>query len=301
MSNPLLPNGAERLTESTSIALVNSLQSQAIQTPLEPSEISTAFVHHVSKQSLDNLPPIIFLHGFDSSVLEWRRLLPWLSGDFEVWAIDLLGFGFTARPSGLSFSPKAIKTHLYCLWKTLIAKPAIVVGASMGGAAAIDFTLTYPESVEKLILIDSAGFTGSALAGKFLFPPLDKLATQFLSNPKVRQKISEKAYHDPSFASADAQYCAALHLDEPNWQQALISFTKSGGYGSFKQQLHQIQQPSLILWGDRDRILGTKDANNFRSAIPNSQLIWIEASGHVPHLEKAQITAQHIREFANRS
>ncbi|MEE3715657.1 alpha/beta hydrolase [Tumidithrix elongata RA019] len=298
MPNYFLPKGIEQLTEATSIALANSLQFQKIATPLSQAEITTAFVHQGSIEQGGNLSPIVFLHGFDSSVLEWRRLLPLLSSDRELWAIDLLGFGFTERPLGLSFNSEAIKAHLYSTWKALIARPVTLVGASMGGAAAIDFTLTYPEIVEKLILIDSVGFTGGATAGKFLFPPLDYIATQFLRNPKVRQKISEKAYYNPSFASPDALCCAALHLDCPNWQQALISFTKSGGYGSFKDRLAQVQPPSLILWGDRDRILGTKDAENLRRVIPHSQLIWIEASGHVPHLEQPQSTAKHIREFS---
>ncbi|CAN1211041.1 2-hydroxy-6-oxo-6-(2'-aminophenyl)hexa-2, 4-dienoic acid hydrolase [Tumidithrix helvetica PCC 7403] len=297
MSNDFLPKGIEQLTEATSIALAKSLQFQGVITPLCQAEIATAFIHQGSIERGENLSPIIFLHGFDSSVLEWRRLLPLLTSDRELWAIDLLGFGFTERPMGLSFNPEAIKAHLYSTWKALIAKPVTLVGASMGGATAIDFALTYPEVVEKLILIDSAGFTRSATAGKFLFFPLDYLATQFLRSPKVRQKISEKAYYNPNFASPDALCCAALHLDRPNWQQALISFTKSGGYASFKDRLAQIQPPTLILWGDRDRILGTKDAENFRRAIPHSQLTWIEASGHVPHLEQPQSTAKHIREF----
>jgi pimeloyl-ACP methyl ester carboxylesterase len=58
----------------------------------------------------------------------------------------------------------------------------------MGGAAAIDFTLTYPEAVKKLVLIDSAGASSSAM-GRFMFPPLGYLATEFLRNPKVRDRI----------------------------------------------------------------------------------------------------------------
>jgi pimeloyl-ACP methyl ester carboxylesterase len=72
----------------------------------------------------------------------------------------------------------------------------------------------------------------------------------------------------------------------------LIAFTKSGGYISFKQTLAQIQQPTLILWGKEDRILGTNDAYRFKREIAHSKLIWIQDCGHVPHLEQPQITAQ---------
>ena len=285
LSNP-------RLSEATSIALAQNLQYQNIQTPLSEEPIATAYVRQGTGD-----PPVVLLHGFDSSVFEFRRLLPLLAEHQATWAIDLLGFGFTDRPAQFAFSPTAIKTHLYYCWKTWIGQPMVLVGASMGGAAAIDFALTYPDAVQKLILLDSAGYTVGPPIAKYLIPVVGKLATNFLRSPKVRQNIAVKAYHDPSFASEDAACCAALHLDHPSWQDALIAFTQSGGYGSFKQQLPQIQQPTLILWGENDRILGTKDATRFEQAIPQSRLIWIQNAGHVPHLEQPKQTAVHIQDF----
>ncbi len=171
----------------------------------------------------------------------------------------------------------------------------------MGGAAAIDFTLTHPEAVKKLILIDSAGFTSGSAMGRFMFPPLDYLASEFLRNPRIRNRISRTAYKNQSLASLDAQLCGALHLKMPSWNQALIAFTKSGGYSSFKDKLAQIAQATLILWGEYDRILGIADADKFKRALTHSQLIWIKDCGHVPHLEKPQITAQHILGFRHES
>jgi pimeloyl-ACP methyl ester carboxylesterase len=294
MSTNFLPAEIAQLTESTSIALAQSIQRIELTTPISVQPIPTSYVRQGSGGT-----PIVLLHGFDSSVFEFRRLLPLLAAENEIWLVDLLGFGFTERLAEIPFSPTAIKTHLYYFWKTLINQPVILVGASMGGAAAIDFTLAYPQAVKKLILLDSAGYKAPPNIGKFLFPPLGYLATSFLSNPKVRQKISVSAYHDETFASVDAQLCAALHLKSPNWQQALIAFTKSGGYSSFGEKLSEIQQPTLILWGESDRILGTQDAYKFEKAIPNSQLIWIKNCGHVPHLEQPKITAKHILEFVN--
>ena len=137
----------------------------------------------------------------------------------------------------------------------------------MGGAAAIDFTLTYPEVVQKLVLIDSAGLKNNPIISKFIFPPLDYFATEFLRRPQVRANISRAAYFDKSFATLDANLCARLHLEMPGWNKALISFTKSGGYGNFQQKLHLIQQQTLILWGENDRILGSGDADKSEKAI----------------------------------
>ena len=180
---------AKNLTESTSIDLVKKISIEPILTPLSQNAIATTYV-----QQGNGGTPILLLHGFDSSLLEFRRLLPLLATNNQTWAVDLLGFGFTQRPTNIQFTPETIKIHLYYFWKTLIGQPVILVGASMGGATAIDFTLTYPEVVNKLVLIDSAGLTKQPIVGKFMFPPLDYLATEFLRQPKVRRNISRAAY-----------------------------------------------------------------------------------------------------------
>ncbi|MEM7581346.1 MAG: alpha/beta fold hydrolase [Mastigocoleus sp.] len=287
-----LPIEVEQLTESTSIALAKIIKQTSIKTPLLEKPIVTSYVHHGNKGT-----PILLIHGFDSSVLEFRRLLPLLAVENETWAVDLLGFGFTHRVDGIQFNSNNIKTHLYYFWKTLINQPVILVGASMGGAAAIDFALTYPEVVKKLVLLDSAGLTDGSSLSKFMFPPLGYLATKFLSNSKIRQNISKAAYKNTKFASLDAKNCAALHLKSLNWSRALISFTKSGGYSSLKNELYKIEQSTLILWGDTDKILGISDATQFEKLIQNSQLYWIKDCGHVPHLEQPQTSADYILKF----
>ncbi len=282
------------LTEPTSLALLNAMQQRAIalSSPAVPGdlEINTNYV-----QQGQGDPPILLLHGFDSSVLEFRRLLPLLATQQETWAVDLLGFGFTERSPCLSITPDTIDTHLYRFWNTAIQRPVVLVGASMGGAAAIAFTLAHPDAVQQLILIDSTGYSVGPNLSRLFIQPVGLLATRFLSNPRVRQSISERAYFDPRLASPDAATCANLHLAEPGWAQALISFTQNGGYRSYKRQLHRIQAPTIILWGRGDRILGTGDALHFHRTIPQSKLVWIENCGHVPHLEQPEKTQLAIQ------
>jgi pimeloyl-ACP methyl ester carboxylesterase len=278
---------AQALTESTSIAQFERLQFRSIS--MQGQAISTSYVHLGSGGV-----PILLLHGFDSSVMEWRRLQPLLAERQETWAVDLLGFGFSERTAGLAFSPASICEHLHIFWQAMIQRPMIIVGASMGGAAAIDFTLNYPAAVKKLVLIDSAGLQQPPKIGKLMFPPLDRLATSFLSNPKIRQGVSKAAYFDRVWASEDARICAALHLQCVGWQEALIDFTKNGGYGDFGDLLREISQPALIVWGRQDQILGVKDADRFQQLLPQGELKWVDNCGHVPHLEQPQITANLI-------
>lgn len=290
-----LPPSVEQLTEPDSIEFASQIQRVDIFTSLLPQAIPTSYIH----QGTSGIP-IVFLHGFDSSIFEFRRIVPIIATHREVWAIDLLGFGFTERSIDCPFSKDSIRTHLEAFWQTQIQQPMILVGVSMGGAAAIEFTLNNPAAVHKLVLIDSAGFTQPPAMGKFLIQPLGNLATKFLSSPKVRKSVSEKAYFDKRFVTVDAQLCAALHLEMPNWNEALIAFTRSGGYGYLLDRLSEIQQETLIIWGKHDRILGVKAAQLFKQNLPNARLEWIDNCGHVPHLEMAQITAEYILDFARK-
>ena len=288
---PPLPADVQSLTEDTSVFLARQIQFADVATPLTEQPIATSYVRSGSGQ------PLLLIHGFDSSLFEFRRLVPQLATGAQVWAVDLLGFGFTDRASGAAMTPAAIKQHLYSFWQQHIGQPMVLAGASMGGAAAIDFTLDFPEAVEKLVLLDSAGFAAGPAMGKLMVPPLDSWATAFLKNPGVRRRISQQAYCDRTLVTADAELCAALHLQMPQWKEALIAFTKSGGYNFLSSRISDIAAPTLIVWGQQDKILGTKDAQRFQQTIAQSQLVWIPDCGHVPHLEKPEATAKAILSF----
>ena len=286
-----LPADVQHLTEDTSTALARQLQFADISTNLADQPIATSHVCAGTGK------PILLIHGFDSSIFEFRRLVPQLATEAQVWAMDLLGFGFTDRTTDAPITPAAIKQHLHSFWQQKIGQPMILAGASMGGAAAIDFALDFPEAVEKLILLDSAGFAAGPAMGKFMVPPLDSWATAFLKNPGVRRRISQQAYCDRTLVTPDAELCAALHLQMPRWKEALVAFTKSGGYNFLSNYIQKIESPTLIVWGEQDKILGTQDAQRFKKTIPHNQLVWIPQCGHVPHLEKPKDTAQKIASF----
>lgn len=286
-----LPHDVYFLRETESIALTQNIRREPINTPLNQSAIATSYVH----QGADNTP-ILLLHGFDSSVLEFRILIPLLATQNETWAVDLLGFGFTERLPNIAYSSSIIKTHLYSFWQQLINQPVILVGTSMGGGTAIDFTLTYPHTVKKLVLINSIGFSGDVSFGKYLFPPIDDWAVEYW-----RQRKLQALFWGSNFGNLDASEietirCATLHLKMPNWHEAIMSFTKTGGYSGLANKIPLIDKETLILWGELDDTLPIIDAEKFSSAIANSQLVTLNC-GHVPHLEQPSIVAEHLQRF----
>jgi len=292
MSDHFLPSAVQLLSEPSSIELAQKIQYKAVLTSLQTNPLSMAY----TGQGEGN-PPLVLLHGFDSSQLEFRFLCPELTADRQTWTIDLLGLGFSPRPTEVSVNPLTIKTALYAFWKSAIFRPMVLVGASMGGAVAIDFTLTYPDTVEKLVLIDSTGYTNAPAFVQFLVPPLDHLGVAYLRWRKLLAiQLCQLSGADASWL--DLLRCATLHQEMPGWQESLLEFNKSGGYNFLPGRIADINQPTLILWGEHDQVLGIEDASKFAKTIVNSQLVWIANSGHAPHIEQPQVTAQQILSFS---
>ncbi len=287
-----LPEATNLLENSDSIFLAKSIKRIPISTSLSNRAINTAYV----KLGEDN-PPILLLHGFDSSLLEFRRLYLLLARNQPTWAVDLLGFGFTERLLNVVYNPQTIKEHLHCFWQKMIKRPVVLVGASMGGAVAIDFTTTYPEAVDKLVLINSVGYSGSSLLGKFLFEPIDWLAVEFWRQRRIQTLFLGKSFDLFDANIEDAIRCAALPSLMPNWERAIRDFTRSGGYYYLANRIPLITQPTLILWSERDEMLGTEAASRFKRAIADSELIWLRGVGHTPHWEQPQTVAQHLLSF----
>jgi pimeloyl-ACP methyl ester carboxylesterase len=108
--------------------------------------------------SADRSSPIVLLHGFDSSCLEFRRLAPLLSADATVYVPDILGWGYTNLSNVEVFDPEAKIEYLKALLEQIVKKPCVLVGASLGGGIAMILASRYPNLIKKVVLIDAQGF-----------------------------------------------------------------------------------------------------------------------------------------------
>lgn len=304
-----LPSSAAEIQDPAAIALFQQLERQIVKVPLQQSsiasaqlsvEVITACLHQRpdrERTRYSDASPTLLLHGFDSSLLEFRRLLPMLAAVQETWAVDLFGAGFTDYVTELAVNPQTIRQHLFHFLETWIQQPVMLVGASLGGAVAIDFALHYPNCVRSLVLIDSVGFSGTFPIGQFLPYPLIEWGAGWLHFRKQAALVAASVLPTIDPLLIDALRCARLHQEMPGWKAAIASFTQSGGYADLSRHIAQVQHPTLILWGDMDDVLGTADAYKFAQAISSSQLHWIRGAGHVPHFDQPQQVAQLIRAF----
>jgi pimeloyl-ACP methyl ester carboxylesterase len=304
MKADFLPPSVVDIQDTEAIALLQQLDRQVVQVPFEQgtTAMATAYVRHCPDRSAShsNTAPILLLPGFDSSLLEFRRLLPLLTTQHETWAVDLFGSGFTEYVPTLAVNPQSIRQHLLSVVETWIGQPVMLVGASLGGAVAIDFALNYPNWVRSLVLIDSVGFSGSFPVGQFLPHPLIELGANWLHFRKQAALTAALAFPmiDPTLV--DALRCSLLHHEMPGWKAAIASFTQSGGYSNLGERIAQVNHPTLILWGEADGVLGTDDATKFEQSISGSHLIWIREAGHVPHFERPQSVAAQMSAYARR-
>ncbi|KAH1264745.1 putative hydrolase YugF [Glycine soja] len=214
--------------------------------------------------------PVVLLHGFDSSCLEWRYVLPLLEeSGIETWAIDILGWGFSDLEKLPPCDVVSKRDHFYQFWKSYIRRPMILVGPSLGSAVAIDFAVNYPEAVKKLVLIGASVYAEGT----------GKLATL----PRA-----------VAYAGV-----GRLHCFLPWWDDATVDFMTSGGY-SVAPLIGKVKQNTLIIWGENDRIISNKFAVRLHCELPDAIIRQIPYCGHLPHLERPDSTIKLIVEFVQR-
>ncbi len=230
-------------------------------------------------------PTVLLLHGFDSSFLEFRRLAPLLASDHRLVIPDLHGFGFSPRPAEADYNTEAVLRHLEALLIRL--GPGVgVIGASMGGAVAVELARRHPETITRLLLLAPAGLTGRPMP---VPPLLDALGVRFLARAGVRQGLCRSAFADPDSAVGPAELeIASLHLQTPGWADALRRFARSGGFAGCGSPLPP--QPLAVLWGNDDRILRPPQKRAAR-ALLGDRIEELEVCGHLPHLDQPERVA----------
>ena len=234
-------------------------------------------------------PPVLLLHGFDSSFLEFRRLAPLLASGVQLFIPDLYGFGFCPRPTGGDYSPSGVLRHLEVLAGEIGSRnpaPLGLIGASMGGSVAVELARRLPEQVNRLLLLAPAGLTGRPMP---LPPLLDGLGVRFLALPGVRRGLCRTAFADPDAAVGAAELeIASLHLQSPGWADALRRFARSGGFAGVGAPLPN--QPITVLWGANDRILRAPQ-KRAALALLGERVRELDACGHLPHLDQTTTVA----------
>ncbi|XP_034907116.1 alpha/beta hydrolase domain-containing protein VTE7 isoform X3 [Populus alba] len=242
--------------------------------------------------------PVILLHGFDSSCLEWRYTFPLLEeAGLETWAVDVLGWGFSDLERLPSCDVASKRDHLYQLWKSYIRRPIILIGPSLGAAVAIDFAINHPEAVEKLVLIDASVYAEDTGNLAKLPRAIAYAGVYLLKSTPLRLYVNLIAFNSlPLNTSIDWMNVGRLHCLYPWWEDATVNFMNSGGY-NVSAQIKKVKQKTLIIWGEDDQIISNKLAVRLHCELPDAVIRQIPDCGHLPHVEKPNSVAKLILDF----
>ncbi len=251
-------------------------------------------------------PPMILIHGYTASVYVWKTTAPMLAeAGFRVIAVDLLGFGYSEKPSWFDYSIQGQARMISRFMNRLGIGRAVVVGSSYGGAVALSLTLDNPEFVEKLVLVDAvcndevknhpilrlASVRG---IGEAMTPFL--LDSQTFLRFRMRGTLA-KANHHMITDDRIASIRRPLHAADGH--HAVLATSRNWHADRLEQDAHLINQPTLIIWGDQDTVIPIKNGYTLHREILNSRFVILKNCGHVPPEEKSEIFTDLVSEFAH--
>ena len=236
--------------------------------------------------------PVVFLiHGFASSNLVWSKVLLELAEKgFRVIAPDLLGYGYSAKPRHLEYTIGRQAKMMVGLMNELGIERANIVGSSYGGAVAATLALDHPSLVEKLVLVGAVTNnrpTRYLLMRLFGSPVIGDILSPLVVGSRRLLRMRMKRVYDRHSWPMDERRVQARHLPlaTRGTHRAIIRTVRRWDAERISRDAHLITQPTLVLWGDRDREVPLADGVRLNEEIPDSRLKIFEACGHLPHEE----------------
>ncbi|MDP1648010.1 MAG: alpha/beta hydrolase [Rubrivivax sp.] len=266
-------------------------------------------VVHLRDEGPRNDPlPLVLIHGTSASLHTWEGWVGALKGQRRVITFDLPGFGLTGPFSGRypsdDYHGDSYARFVFDLLDALQVPRAVVGGNSLGGEIAWRMAAMAPDRVAALVLVDAAGpaFTPQSVPLGFLVarvPVVNRIMEWVLPRSLVAQGLLD-VYGDPAQVTSElVDRYFELALREGN-RRALGLRMRQVVRGEHAERISSIKQPTLILWGGRDRLIPPPVGRIFEAQIAGSRLVVFDELGHVPHEEDPARTVAPVKEFLAR-
>jgi pimeloyl-ACP methyl ester carboxylesterase len=284
---------------------VQALVARWAPAPSDFVEVKGQLVHLRDEGPRDDPLPIVLVHGTSASLHTWEGWVRALKGQRRVITFDLPGFGLTGPFAG-QYTADDYRGDTYAafvldLLDTLKIKRVVLGGNSLGGEVAWRTAYAAPQRVAALVLVDAAGppFTPTEVPLGFRLarvPLLNRLSEWTLPRPLVAQSVAS-VYGDPSKVTpALVDRYFELTLREGN-RRALRLRLQGLVNGEHAERIATLKLPTLILWGERDRLIPAATAQLFKKQIADSQLVVLSGLGHVPQEEDPARSVAPVKVF----
>jgi pimeloyl-ACP methyl ester carboxylesterase len=245
--------------------------------------------------------PIVLLHGTASSLHTFEEWAGALKQSNRVIRLDLPAYGLTGPFPDRNYSMAHYTAFLRDFLAALNVSQCVLAGNSLGGQIAWNFALEQPGTVQKLILLDAAGYPASAKSVPIAFsigrtPVLNKILTYITPRFIVKSSV-ENVYFDKSkVTDALVTRYYELTLREGN-RQAFVDRFRFSGSSTTYQHITRITQPTLLLWGAKDLLIPVENAYKFQKDLPNSTLVVLSNVGHTPMEESPAESLEPVLAF----
>jgi pimeloyl-ACP methyl ester carboxylesterase len=250
---------------------------------------------------------LLLIHGMAGSSATWRAVIPELAKRYRVVAPDLLGHGESAKPRG-DYSLGAFAAWLRDLLDELGIRQATVIGQSLGGGVAMQFTYQHRDYCQRLVLISSGGLGPdlnwilrilSAPGAELVLPVVAPQPVLNLGN-KLGSWLTSAGIKSPRTGEMWSAYCSLS--DRPTRQAFLRTLRSVVDYrGQAVSALGKIHVshglPTLLIWGEQDRIIPVAHGYAAHDAVPGSRLEVLAGVGHFPHVEAPTAVVDILDDF----
>lgn len=241
----------------------------------------------------NNIDVIILLHGIGASSDRWLKVIPILSKHFYVIAPDIIGFGYSEKPEAsytIDFFVDFVMKFIESM--NLKGKRITLLGSSLGGHIAAEFAIKYPDILSNLILVSPAGIVkhGTKALNDYI------LAAMYPTLENAIEAFKGMAT-DPD--AIDMNYIKNFvnRMKLPNAKYAfLAALMGSKRAPNLKDRLEKIRVRTLIIWGEKDKLLPVEYAEEFKK-MSNAQVVIMKSVGHVPFEEKPDEFCKLVIDF----
>lgn len=258
-------------------------------------------------------PPLLILHGFGASIGHWRQNLPIFAQHHPVYALDFLGFGASEK-AATTYNVQLWVEQVYHFWQTLIGRPVVLVGNSIGSLVALALAATHPEMVTGLAMLSLPDTTireemiparlrnlVTGIESLFTAPALLKSLFYWVRRRQVLRPWASLAYANPAVVTdelLDIFATPAYDRGAARTFAALIKAMTQASFGpSVKATIPRLNIPILLIWGQQDRMIPPALGRQFAQYNPRLKLVELEQAGHCPHDEQPERVNQEILDW----
>lgn len=270
--------------------------------PSEFIEIDGMQVHIRDQGPQTDATPVLLIHGTSASLHTWDGWTDGLTADRRVIRFDLPAFGLTGPAPDNDYSAERYAEFVLKVMDARGVERAVLAGNSLGGQIAMETALLAPQRVAALVLVDPAGYPfepesmplGFRLAQiPAMAPLMDRLLPRSMIESSVRD-----VYGDPSLISDDlVDRYYQLTLREGNRRALVQRFSQMTFRENARERARTLSMPTLLIWGDQDRLIPPSIGELMDQDIPDSDLVLFAGVGHVPHEEAPEQTLVAVRAF----